>query len=154
MSTRRKSRIQSGMSGFSLVELMVVIAIIGVLSTVVVVAVASRIKKARKTSVIADFKAIDTAIELFVTDTGRYPDSLEDLLQAPPNANQWDGPYLKTGGVPRDPWGYEYIYRKGGGSGARRFELMSNGADGVEGGEEEEADIHIDELDRSRGGNN
>ena len=45
--------------------------------------------------------------------------------------------YLKD--LPIDPWGYEYEYEYPGENGG--FDLYTLGADGVEGGEEEDADI-------------
>ena len=51
----------------------------------------------------------------------------------------WNGPYLKGGNVPNDPWGKPYVYR----SPAERskYEIMSYGADGQEGGTGTAADI-------------
>lgn len=60
-------------SGFTLVELLVVIAIIGVLSSVVLVSLNSARAKARDARRLADFKQIQTALELFYDVYGRYP---------------------------------------------------------------------------------
>ena len=149
MSTQRARRRQAG---FSLVELMVVIAIIGILASVVLVAVTSRVGQARKTAVLTDFANIKKAIQMFKIDNGFYPDSLMDLIEAPANANNWnpDG-YLEAASVPSDPWGNEYVYRRSSG-GRRPYELISYGADGIDGGEEEAADITLDDLEQSRGG--
>ena len=138
--------------GFSLVELMVVIAIIGVLASVVVVSVTSRVGEARRTKVLTDFSNIKKAIQLFKIDNGTYPGTLEDLINAPANANNWKGPYLESEGTPRDPWGNEYLYRRGG-TGNRRYDLICYGADGIDGGEEEAADITLADLDSSNKGN-
>jgi general secretion pathway protein G len=51
----------------------------------------------------------------------------------------WNGPYLKGGQVPQDPWKNEYLYRAPGQSSP--FEIMSLGADGREGGSGSAADI-------------
>lgn len=44
--------------------------------------------------------------------------------------------------LPQDPWGNDYIYITEGGS----FEIISLGADGAEGGEEEAADISSKDI--------
>jgi prepilin-type N-terminal cleavage/methylation domain-containing protein len=59
--------------GFTLIELLVVIAIIGLLSTLAVVALNNAREKARDAKRVADIKQIQTALELFNTETGAYP---------------------------------------------------------------------------------
>ena len=51
----------------------------------------------------------------------------------------WSGPYLKKADGLIDPWGQPYSYKIPGKSG--EFEIISLGADGVAGGEGENADI-------------
>jgi general secretion pathway protein G len=55
------------------------------------------------------------------------------------NVDVWNGPYLKGGQVPQDPWKNEYQYRAPGQSSP--FEIISLGADGREGGNGSAADI-------------
>ena len=60
--------------------------------------------------------------------TGRVPD-------------RWrEGGYLEKGVVPKDPWGYDYMYLSPGVHN-RDFDLWSYGGDGEEGGEDEDADV-------------
>src|SRR3989339_2156406 len=59
--------------GFTLIELLVVIAIIGILSSVVLASLNSARAKARDTKRIADFRQIQTALELFYDSYGQYP---------------------------------------------------------------------------------
>ncbi|MDP2933764.1 MAG: prepilin-type N-terminal cleavage/methylation domain-containing protein [bacterium] len=66
---------QTGRKGFTLIELLVVIAIIGVLASVVLVSLNNARMKARDAKRIADFKQIQTALELFYDQTGKYPQS-------------------------------------------------------------------------------
>jgi len=49
----------------------------------------------------------------------------------------WKGPYIK--GIPLDPWSREYVYRCPGTRG--EFDIISYGADGRPGGQDEDADI-------------
>ena len=58
---------------FTLVELLVVIAIIGLLATLSVIALSNARAKSRDTKRVADVKQIQTALELFFNDEGRYP---------------------------------------------------------------------------------
>lgn len=59
--------------GFTLVELLVVVAIIGLLSTLAVVALGSARQKARDAKRVSDIKQVQTALELFFSDSNRYP---------------------------------------------------------------------------------
>lgn len=60
--------------GFTLIELLVVIAIIGLLSTLAVVALNSARQKSRDSKRVADIKQIQTALELYFSDsTTGYP---------------------------------------------------------------------------------
>ena len=51
----------------------------------------------------------------------------------------WNGPYLKGGVVPNDPWGHAYVYRSPGERAP--YEIVSFGSDGQEGGTGTAADI-------------
>ncbi len=62
--------------GFTLVELLVVIAIIGLLSTLAVVSLNNARLKSRDAKRVSDIKQIQTAMELFFNDCGRYPSAL------------------------------------------------------------------------------
>ncbi len=80
-----------------------------------------------------------TAIEMFKLDVGRYPTEdagLEALRQDPSGVKRWDGPYVKKK-IPEDLWDKARFYRTAG----RKFEILSYGADGVEGGSGLDSDI-------------
>ena len=53
--------------------------------------------------------------------------------------SNWAGPYWKKSTTPKDPWGHEYKYQSPGTHGP--YDIVSLGADGVEGGEGANKDI-------------
>lgn len=59
--------------GFTLIELLVVVAIIGLLAAMSVIALNSARAKARDSKRVGDIKQIQTALELYYNDNGRYP---------------------------------------------------------------------------------
>jgi general secretion pathway protein G len=132
MERKKRRRVQ----GFTLVELMVVIVIIGILAGVVVVNYTGRTEKAIEARTKADFKSIQDAIDLFKSDTGEYPEKLEDLMQNP-GFDRWSGPYLRRD--PLDYWDRIYVYEMLG-EGTYPYELKTYGADGNPGGEGESKD--------------
>ncbi len=128
--------------GFTLIEVMVVVVILGILATLVVVNVVGSDDKARVTAAKSDLSAIAQALDLFKLDNFKYPSTdqgLEALVRAPEDARSFPpGGYLKK--MPMDPWGNPYQYFAPGSQG-NPYDLLSYGADGVEGGEGVAADI-------------
>lgn len=132
--------------GFTLIEVMVVVIIMGILSTMVLPAVMGRTGEARQSAAATQIAMLSLALDMYRADNGRYPTTdqgLPALVEKPvsqPVALNWKGSYLKNGIVPSDPWGSEYLFLSPGMSG-RPYDIISRGADGIEGGEEETADI-------------
>lgn len=58
----------------------------------------------------AQIRAFQAAIREFKTDTGRYPEGLQELREDP-GLNGWRGPSLDAE-VPNEWWGMPYLYRK------------------------------------------
>jgi len=130
--------------GFSLVEILVVLVIMGLLISIVAPTVLNRADEARVQKVYADFKAIETALKIYRLDNYVYPTTeqgLEALVEAssldPQPRNFKAGGYLQE--VPLDPWGRPYLYLSPGENG--EIDIYSLGADGVSGGEGQNADI-------------
>ena len=63
--------------GFTLIELLVVIVIIGILATLATVTLSSARGKARDARRVSDVKQIQTALELYYSDTSTYPEAAE-----------------------------------------------------------------------------
>lgn len=127
-------------AGFTLIELMIVIAILGLMAYMVAPRLMGVMGKAKPKLALTDIKNLETALDLFYLDVGRYPtedEGLKALTQQPENLPNWGGPYLKK--PPKDPWGRDYVYKFPGEHGP--YDIMSYGADGQAGGEGENADI-------------
>jgi general secretion pathway protein G len=127
---------RSGNAGFSIAELMVVILIIGLLSTVVVPKVLDRLSDAKTGKARADLPAIAQALDQYMISNGRFPDSLEDLVNPDENGRQ----FLNQKTVPKDPWGAEYEYLPPSG-GSNEYDIRTLGRDQQPGGEGEDRDI-------------
>lgn len=124
--------------GFTLMELLIVMAIIGLLATLIAPGIIKKFGGAQYDAAKARVGVIETAIGTYRLDVGKYPRSLEELVNNSGDA-KWKGPYLKESQL-TDPWGKKYQFKRPGGGG-RDFDLMSYGADGVQGGEGDNADI-------------
>ncbi len=87
----RPGRVDRGavVGGFTLVELLVVLAIIAVMLTLAVPRYFGQIETAKEAVLRDNLKTTRDVIDKFYGDTGRYPESLEELvdkryLRAPP----------------------------------------------------------------------
>jgi len=127
--------------GFTLLELLVVVVIIGLLVGYVAPRYFGQVGKSEVTTAKAQIDALEKALDQYRLDTGRYPTTelgLSALVNRPQNEPKWNGPYLRKD-VPLDPWGKAYAYKSPGEHGA--FDIVSYGADGAPGGEEDNRDI-------------
>ncbi len=130
--------------GFTLIEIMVVVVILGVLAALVVPKVMGRPDEARLVAAKQDIQALMQALKLYRLDNQRYPSTeqgLQALVQKPTTApvppNWKNGGYLER--LPKDPWGHPYLLLSPGLKG--EIDVFSYGADGVAGGEGNDADI-------------
>jgi general secretion pathway protein G len=136
-------------NGFTLVELMVVIVIIGLLATIVAINVIPATDKARTEKAKADIATIEQALEQYRLDNLTYPNQVEGLqaLMTPPASLVQPERYRRGGYIkklPDDPWGRAYNYAAPGKKGP--FDIYSLGADGQQGGTDDNADIYSSEI--------
>lgn len=110
-------------AGFTLIEVLLVVAILGILAGVVVVNFSGHGEKARIRATRASIAALSTAIDMYEVDTGRFPPSLQNLIQGAGEPN-WNGPYIK-GGLPADSWGTAFGYSVQGNT----YKVTSGGPD-------------------------
>lgn len=128
-------------AGFTLLELLVVMVIIGLLVGYVAPMYFKQVGKSEVKVARAQIESFGKALDQYRLDAGHYPTTeqgLQALVLKPADEARWDGPYLKKG-VPLDPWGTVYGYKRPGTKG--EYDIVSLGKDGVPGGTGEDADI-------------
>lgn len=141
-SHRATTANRRGKRGFTLIEMLVVITIIGLIMALVGPRVLNYLSESKVKAAKIQIESFASALDLYFLDTGHYPsgsEGLNALVQRESGAAGWNGPYLKGGIVPADPWGHAYVYRAPGEHGA--YDIVSYGSDGQEGGTGTAVDI-------------
>lgn len=67
--------------GFTLIELLVVLAIIATLASIAAPRYFNSLEKSRETALRSNLKVMREALDQYYQDTGRWPQSLEDLVK-------------------------------------------------------------------------
>ncbi len=129
---------------FTIIEVIVIVVILGVLAAVIAPRFLNKIGTSRTTVAKANAASLASAMKLYMADCGT-PESgatLEILLERPGSVEEgrWKGPYLDNADHIKDPWGHEFMLVVPGTVNVD-FDIVSYGADGQPGGEEENADI-------------
>ena len=136
-SPKTNIRIQRS-DGFTLIEILVVMAIIAMLAVMVAPNLFNQQAGAMRDVARTEISTLEAALDIYRLDVGEYPDTLDGLMEDDTDRASWNGPYLRRA-VPTDPCDNEYVYEGNG----REFTLISYGADGMSGGEEDDADIGL-----------
>ena len=129
-------------------ELMIVIIILGLLASLVLPNLIGKSEEAKHKLVCVQMHGIAQALKMFKLDNGTYPtteEGLQALIKNPdPEKYTSYAPngYFSNGILPKDPWGHPYIYVKT----DNKFNIISLGADGKEGGNNENRDISYEEC--------
>lgn len=128
--------------GFTLIEIMVVLAILAGLVAMVAPNIIGEAGAARVKTAKTEMANISQALDMYKLDNFTYPSTsqgIEALVSKPSGSpepkNYKSGGYMKK--LPVDPWGNPYMYFSSKGN----YEIVSYGADGEEGGEDDAADI-------------
>ena len=125
MSSKRDTR-----AGFTLIELMVVVIIIAALAGMVLPRLLPASDEAKRNISKGDIANITVALKLYRLHNDTFPttqEGLNALMNGPPSARNWHGPYLEK--RPLDPWKREYQYRYPGSRNPIGFDLWSVGPD-------------------------
>ena len=111
-------------AGFTLVEILLVVAILGILAGVAVIGIGGKTKKANIQATRTSISVVQTAVGMYEVDNGAYPASLQNLLTKG-GENNWNGPYIQNGRMPKDAWNndFQYTPKEGG------VEIRSAGPD-------------------------
>lgn len=127
--TRRR-----GASAFTLMEIILVVVIIGIMLMLVAPRITGKTKQAKETAARNQIHSFRTCISNYEIHVGDFPKSLQDLVQRPSDVaeDKWEGPYLDSNIVPKDPWGHEYHY-KSPGDHFKDYDIWSDGKDGQSG---------------------
>ncbi|HEY1723154.1 MAG TPA: type II secretion system major pseudopilin GspG [Magnetospirillaceae bacterium] len=117
--------------GFSLIEMLVVLALIGLVTALIGPQVVGYLGDAKQDAAKAEISNIETSLDLFKLDVGRYPteqEGLAALVEKPDSISHWHGPYLRHDHVPDDPWGHAYVFHVPGKH--ERYDLFTRGPEG------------------------
>ena len=127
---------------FTLIEVVIVIVILVTLASIATPMYMNYVKNANIGAAKSQIKLLVDAVngyKLAYKNSPEGENGLQALVENIEDKENWQ-PSLQ-GSLPKDPWGNDYIY-KCPGEENRPFEIISYGADGEPGGEDENADIN------------
>lgn len=134
MKSRTKRRMH--LPGFTLLEMMLVVLIIGLLMAVAVINFAGQGETARIKTTQATMSQLKTAINLYFTNNGFYPPSLQALRETNP-------PLIER--VGKDGWKEEFMYSPQSNDVQHPFILYSKGKDRKAGSEDDLSIWNVEE---------
>lgn len=138
--------------GFSLIEIMAALTILGIVVGLVAVNVTGSLSRAKRQSAIIEMSTLSGALEEYRRDCHRYPttgEGLKVLVEKSAKCKNWKpGGYLAKSKISKDPWDNDYVYYSPAVQvpGAK-YEIISYGADAIEGGSDNDADLNSNTTD-------
>ena len=144
MPSHRRPLSRAAQRAMTLIEIMVVVVIMGMIAAVVTTVVVDRLQAARVETSKTQVRHFMNALDLFYVDNSFYPTTEQGLqaLVTKPTTGKIPDKWPEEGympSIPKDPWGKEYIYISPGAD--ARYEIISLGRDGLQGGSSYDADI-------------
>jgi len=132
--------------GFTIIEILLVMVLLGLVASFLGRNIFSSFSRGQVNAAKLAIKRVEGDLDRFRLDCNFYPTTeqgLAALANAPTSGRQCPNydPSGYQGGkkaAPKDPWGNAFVYTNDDGL---NYEIKSLGADGVEGGEGENADI-------------
>ncbi len=138
--------IKESQKGMSLIEILIAITLISLMGTFIAGKVFDQLHEGRVKTATIQMKAFESQLKEFRRKCYFYPTSdqgLDALINKPSGGreckNYPSNGFIDGGEIPLDPWENEYIYTSDG----KNINIVSYGEDGIEGGEEKEADISL-----------
>jgi general secretion pathway protein G len=129
--------------GFSLIEILVVMVIMATIMGIVANSIGNNKKKAKLKEAEIKINRLKMSVEGFNTDTGYYPQNLDELINDNGDGN-WLGPYAKQKEI-KDPWNEKFHYSNPG-QHDEEFSIVSYGNDKSPGGDKFNKDINSWDL--------
>lgn len=129
---RSRHLLRRASPGYTLIEMLVVLTIISLILGLVGPRVLAYLAESRVKTAKLQIESFSSALDLFYIDVGRYPtdsEGLAALVERPSDIEIWNGPYVKGGRIPMDPWGHAYQYHIVSDH-TPPYEIVSLGADG------------------------
>ena len=133
--------------GFSLLEILIALALLATAGAFVAGKVFDSLHEGRVNSAKIQMNSLAGLLKEYRRHCYRYPTTeqgLEALIEKPssgPECKKYNpSGYIEKGVVPNDPWENSFSYESDNG---KKFNIVSYGADGLEGGEEEDKDIYL-----------
>lgn len=119
--------------GFTLVELLVVIAILAILVSIGLVAFRNSQSRGRDAERKSDLKQVASALELYYSDYGKYPDEAGgQIASCTVDPCVWgsgeftDGKTIYFKVLPKDPSGFNYVYKIVDSPNNQKFQLFAH----------------------------
>lgn len=132
--------------GFSLIEILIALSLLALAGTFVAGKIFDSLTEGQQSSAKIQMQGIAERLKEFRRHCNFYPtqdQGLEALVSKPTSGRECKryapGGYIEGGQVPLDPWDGDFVYTSDG----RNFNIMSYGADGMEGGEGGDRDIYL-----------
>jgi general secretion pathway protein G len=127
--------------GMTLIEILIVLAIIASIMAFLVPGVTRQLDKSKVQETKIQIGQIMNALNLYYTDCGKFPSSLDGLIKPDADCSNWGPePYLKK--APKDAWNRPFQYSLDG----NQYTIKSLGADGREGGDGYAKDISSEDV--------
>lgn len=122
---------------FTLLEVLMVIVILGILAAIIVPQFGGTQEKAKIDLTRTQVQQLGADLERFKLHCGRFPESLDQLLNKPEGEEfkDWAGPYIKA--PAKDAWGRELKYSAEGEYNQGSYDLSSMGPNGQQGDDDD-----------------
>ena len=96
-------RVRCGQCGFTLIEILIVVAIIGLIAALIGPNLMGRFERSKEEIAKAQVEMLSSAVQAFMIDMRRYPNSLEELINS--TDPQWRGHISRSGPSQKIPGG-------------------------------------------------